>query len=228
MHTSTSLSIKVIKAPDPALRIQTRPVKKITPSLLSTFKEMVKLTKSFKDPEGVGLASTQIGLDEQYFVAKVDGSERTRKQAGDTTHLAGGVENQSGSHLRGVLNSEVGKPAASAKGFGEPKEKFITVINPKITWTSKKVKKYFEGCLSIPNYWGEVERFIGIKVTYQDETGKQVNANLKGVMAWIFQHEIDHLSGKLFVDRVLEQKGKFYKNAGKDKTGTDIFEEISI
>ena len=191
--------MQVFKAPNPALRIQTKPVKKVTPALLQTFKDMVRLTKTFKDPEGVGLAATQIGLDGQYFIAKVDGSARTRKEAGE------------------VDTSEVNKDG-----------KFITVINPKITWTSKRTKKYFEGCLSIPNYWGETERYTGIKVTYMDETGQVIHARLKGVMAWIFQHEVDHLNGRLFADRVLEQKGKFFKNIGKDKTGADIFEEITI
>lgn len=186
--------MQIVKAPDPRLRIQTKPVKKITPGLLQTTKDMIKLTKTFHDPEGVGMASTQIGMDGQFFVA---------------------------------LEQEE-KKAASAKGSDEPMEKFITVFNPKITWTGKRVKKYFEGCLSIPNYWGEVERYYAIKVTYQDETGKAIHANLKGVLAWIFQHEIDHLNGKLFPDRVLEQKGKFYKFTGKDKTGTDNFEEVTI
>lgn len=197
--------MQVLRAPDSKLRIQTRPVKKITPGLLQTFKDMVNLTKTFKDPEGVGLASTQVGLDGQFFVAKV--SVNTSAPT-----LTSGVKSQKTPDVK-----------------NRPEEdKFITVINPKIIWTSKKSKKYFEGCLSVPSYWGEVERHIGIKVTYQDETGKIINANLKGVIAWIFQHEIDHLNGKLFPDRVLEQKGKFYKVVGKDKTGAEIFEEVTI
>ena len=87
---------------------------------------------------------------------------------------------------------------------------------------------YIEGCLSIPDYYGEVKRHILIKVSFQDESGKKVTKSLKGISAWIFQHEMDHLDGKLFPDRVLQQKGKFYKCVGKDKTGTDIFEEISL
>ena len=50
MHTSTSLSIKVIHAPDARLRIKTKPVRKITPALLQTLKEMIKLTQTFNDP----------------------------------------------------------------------------------------------------------------------------------------------------------------------------------
>jgi peptide deformylase len=169
----------VVKAPDNRLRIQTKPVKKITPGLAQTFKEMVKLTKTFKDPEGVGLASTQVGLEEQFFVVKED-------------------------------------------------KKFITVINPKILFKSKATKTYIEGCLSIPNVWGETKRHTSIKVSYQDDSGKEVTRSLKGILAWFFQHEIDHLNGILFIDHVMEQKGKIYKVIGKDRDGSDIFEEIVI
>lgn len=171
--------MQVVLAPDQRLRIKTKPVKKINQALKNTLKEMVKLTKTYNDPEGVGLASTQVGLQESFFVAKNG-------------------------------------------------RKFISVVNPKITSTSKRTKKYFEGCLSIPNMWGEVKRATGIKVSYQDIEGKTVIIPLKGVLAWIFQHEIDHLNGILFSDRVLQQQGKFYKFTGKDKTGTDTFQEVTI
>lgn len=174
-----SLMFQVVIAPDPKLRVQTKPVKKITPSLLQTLKEMIKLTKTFKDPEGVGLASTQVGLDGSFFVAKDE-------------------------------------------------KKFISVINPKIIKTGKATKTYFEGCLSIPNMWGKVTRYVTVKVSYQDETGKVITQSLRGLLAHIFQHEIDHINGKLFSDRVLEQGGKFYKFTGKDQTGADTFEEIAL
>lgn len=174
--------MEVLRAPNPALRAITKSVFKVTPKLLLTFKEMVDLTKTFKDPEGVGLASTQVGLDGKFFVAKKADSP----------------------------------------------DQFNVVINPEITWTSKRKKIFFEGCLSIPNYWGEVERFLMIKVKYMDSTGQMVNSTLRGLDAHIFQHEIDHLNGVLFIDKVMQQKGKFFKVVGKDKTNTDIFEEIKI
>lgn len=171
--------MEVVKAPDARLRIKTKPIKKINQSLKNTLKEMIKLTKTFKDPEGVGLASTQVALDGSFFVAKNG-------------------------------------------------EKFISVINPKIISQGQRCKKYFEGCLSVPNMWGEVKRYTNIKVSYQDSSGKTITQPLTGVLAWIFQHEIDHLNGVLFSDRVLQQKGKFYRFTGKDKTGTDTFEEVTI
>ena len=178
--------MEVVKAPNSKLRIKTKPVKKISPALLKTLKEMIKLTKTFKDPEGVGLAATQVGLTERFFVAKT-------------------------------------LPAGSQGG-----KEFIIVINPKILSLSKKTKTYFEGCLSTPDIWGEVKRHLSIKVSYLDESGKPITTLLKGVLAWIFQHEVDHLDGILFQDRVLQQKGKFYRFTGKDKTGKDIFEEINL
>ncbi len=171
--------MQVVKAPDPKLRVKTKEVKKVTPAVLETLKKMVKLTKTFKDPEGVGLATTQVGLTDRYFVAK----------------------------------------------FGED---FIFVINPKILTFSKKTKLYFEGCLSTPDIWGEVKRHLSIKVSYLNEQGQPITKSLSGVLAWIFQHEVDHLDGILFQDRVLEQKGRFYKFTGKDKTDHDMFEEIAL
>lgn len=180
--------MEVVIAPDQRLRIQTKRVKKINPALLQTLKEMIKLTKTFKEPEGVGLASTQVGLDEAFFVARLDESAKRAKNG----------------------------------------QKFISVVNPKVLFSGKRTKKYFEGCLSTPNIWGEVKRHTMIKVSYQGTDGKTKTTTLKGIPAWIFQHEIDHLNGILFQDRVLEQKGKFYKFTGKDKTGTDMFEEMTI
>lgn len=171
--------MEVVKAPDQRLRIQTKPVKKINGSLIQTLNEMIKLTKTFKDPEGVGLASTQVGLEESFFVAK-NGKD------------------------------------------------FISVVNPKILSKGKRIKKFFEGCLSVPNMWGEVKRPTTIRISYQDSKGKTVTTSLKGILAWIFQHEVDHLNGILFSDRVLKQKGRFYKFTGKDKTGTDMFEEVVV
>lgn len=179
MHTLTSLSIKVIQAPNAALRVQTKPVKKINNGLAQTIKDMVKLTNTYTDPEGVGLASTQIGKNEQFFIFKEGGQ-------------------------------------------------FITAINPAITWFSKRAKTYLEGCLSIPDRYGEVKRSSIVKARYQDEAGKVHSRKLIGVSAWIFQHEMDHLSGTLFVDHVIQNKGKLYKVIGKDKTGTDIFEEMTL
>ncbi|MFH0937425.1 MAG: peptide deformylase [Candidatus Daviesbacteria bacterium] len=171
--------MEVVRAPDAKLRIKTKPVKKITPELLKIASEMIEITKSFKDPEGVGLSANQIGRDERFFIAKT------------------------------------GKV-------------FRVFFNPKIISKSKTNKVFFEGCLSIPNFYGETKRPSIIIVSYQDEKGKEIKKQLRGTLAWIFQHEMDHLNGSLFVDTVLQQKGRIFKSIGRDKTGSEVFEEVTI
>ena len=64
--------MQVVKAPDPRLRAETKKINVIKPDFKKTVDQMIKLTKTFVDPEGVGLASTQVGLDGKFFVAKMD------------------------------------------------------------------------------------------------------------------------------------------------------------
>ncbi|MCB0033579.1 MAG: peptide deformylase [Anaerolineales bacterium] len=80
--------------------------------------------------------------------------------------------------------------------------KLYTIINPEITWASRKMVKGVEGCLSIPGYVGEVSRHQAIHVIGLDRSGKKLNLRLKGWDARIFQHEIDHLDGVLYTDRL--------------------------
>lgn len=107
-------------------------------------------------------------------------------------------------------------------------EEFVPFFNPEIHTFSPKTKVYFEGCLSVPDYYGETKRPISVKVSYLAHTGEKITKTLRGIASWIFQHEVDHMNGVLFMDRVLEQKGKVFKFTGKDKTGADVFEEIKI
>lgn len=86
---------------------------------------------------------------------------------------------------------------------GEP---FELYINPKIVWRSELLRKGKEGCLSIPDFSGNVLRNYIIKLTYQDKTGRHVEELVEGFTAVIFQHETDHLNGILFTDRMREQE----------------------
>ncbi len=76
------------------------------------------------------------------------------------------------------------------------------IINPKVVWTSRKTTEGIEGCLSIPGYLGEVERYFAIRVTALDRHGRKKRYRLKGWDARIFQHEIDHLNGVLYTDKL--------------------------
>ncbi|HLL60442.1 MAG TPA: peptide deformylase [Candidatus Nitrosocosmicus sp.] len=76
---------------------------------------------------------------------------------------------------------------------------------------SKKKDVRLEGCLSIPRIWGEVHRFPKIQIEYQDEKGNKKTEWFSGFKSVIVQHELDHLNGVLFTQRVLEQKGQLYE-----------------
>jgi len=93
-------------------------------------------------------------------------------------------------------------------------------INPEITWKSKDTSKYEEGCLSIPEYYEEVERPAQVKVKYLDLEGKEHELEASGLLATCLQHEIDHTNGVLFIDHISKLKRdrvikKFAKAAKK-------------
>ena len=83
-------------------------------------------------------------------------------------------------------------------------------VNPEIIKTSRDKEEGQEGCLSIPGYLGEVERHTEIIVRGQDATGKLQRVKAYDYLARIFQHEIDHLDGIMFIDRVADP-GKIHK-----------------
>ena len=110
-------------------------------------------------------------------------------------------------------------------------EKISVFINPKIISKSrvkktktKKGKRKLEGCLSIPDVWGPVTRSTKISLRYLDEKGNPHQDEFSGFMATIIQHEMDHLNGVLFTQRVLVQGGKLYREIAEEKR----FEEIEI
>jgi peptide deformylase len=84
----------------------------------------------------------------------------------------------------------------------ENTRQLFVVVNPEIIWASRGVVDGIEGCLSIPGYLGEVERHQQIRVRAQDRHGKKIRLQLGGWTARIFQHEIDHLNGVLYIDRL--------------------------
>lgn len=104
------------------------------------------------------------------------------------------------------------------------------VINPEIISIQeakdKKTKsknEILEGCLSLPHYYGPLKRESAVTIKYLNEKGDEITEEFKDFDAQIMLHEIDHLNGFLFVDRLLEQKKKLYK-LGHD----DEWEEVNI
>ena len=88
---------------------------------------------------------------------------------------------------------------------GEDKKPLV-FINPEIVASSDARSVYEEGCLSIPDYYAEVERPAGITVRHLDRDGKEQVTEADGLLATCLQHEIDHLNGVLFIDHISKLK----------------------
>ncbi len=84
----------------------------------------------------------------------------------------------------------------------EGTRELFVIANPEIFWKSKETTKGIEGCLSIPGYVGEVERADSIRVRGLDRHGRKVRLRVDDWTARIFQHEIDHLNGVLYIDKL--------------------------
>lgn len=97
--------------------------------------------------------------------------------------------------------------------YQEPDKPLKTVFNPEIVKSSKKTATIEEGCLSIPGIYGEVERPEKTILTGQDKNGRKIKIEAFGLLARIFQHEVDHLNGILFIDKAFNLRK--YENVQK-------------
>ena len=103
----------------------------------------------------------------------------------------------------------------------EPKQPKV-YINPELLWASEERSTYEEGCLSIPEYYEEVERPAQVRVRYTDLEGNRQEVEANGLLATCLQHEIDHLNGVLFIDHLSKLKRdrvirKFTKAAKREE-----------
>lgn len=92
----------------------------------------------------------------------------------------------------------------SKQEYGEEAGVLYAVINPEIVRASREMVDGVEACLSIPGYYGTVNRHVAVTVRGQDRAGKSIRIKARDWLARVFQHEIDHLDGVLFIDRVSE------------------------
>jgi peptide deformylase len=120
-----------------------------------------------------------------------------------------------------VVTIDLSKPEAKEGEEPEPRKPQV-FINPEVTWSSEDFSVYEEGCLSIPEYYEEVERPAEVKVRYTDIDGKTQEIAADGLLATCLQHEIDHLDGVLFIDHLSRLKRervtkKFAKAAKRER-----------
>ena len=174
---------RIIQSGEKKLREISKPVQSVDRKIQKLVQDLRDTLAVQKDPEGVGLAAPQIGVNLRVFAVNFKDLNRI------------------------VINPEI----------LEIKQK---LQKSKI---QKKKNEILEGCLSLPHYYGPLKRESYIKVKYLDEKSEEIIEEFKDFNAQIILHEIDHLNGFLFIDRLLEQKKKLYK---LDKN--DEWEEVEI
>lgn len=141
----------------------------------------------------------------------------------------------------GLAANQVGLPYRLFLTRFNPKTKEIRVfINPEIVDHSQEFQpdnrknSPLEGCLSIPKLYGAVKRYSWVKLKYRQFDpvtgllGHWVTDLFEGFSAVVIQHEMDHLSGHVFTEKLLEQKGKIYRLTGKNKKGKEEWEEVEL
>ncbi|PKR89416.1 peptide deformylase [Pleomorphomonas diazotrophica] len=149
-------------------------------------------------------------------IARVD--DGTRKLAEDmleTMYAAPGIG------LAAVQVGEMTRLITIDVSHDEAAKEPRVFVNPEILWKSEDLSVYEEGCLSIPDYYEEVERPARIRVRYTNLAGEPEELEADGLLATCLQHEIDHLDGVLFIDHISKLKRdrvtKKFVKAAKEK-----------
>jgi peptide deformylase len=164
--------LKIRSVGEPVLRGRARALRQEEILLPSTQELIASMRETMHDAPGVGLAAPQIGLPLQ--LAVIEDREEYMKDIS-----------------RETLAERERKPVA-----------FEVIINPVLTLESESEVEFFEGCLSLPGLLALVPRARKVKVECLDAKGKPKVIRASGWHARILQHEIDHLSGALYVDRM--------------------------
>ena len=159
------------------LKQVSRPVDTVDADVCALMDDMLE---TMYDAPGIGLAAVQIGDLRRVVVMDL----------GDGPAPEG---------------TETVEAEAEAEGEGEgavrhPNPRFF--VNPEILWSSDELYTYEEGCLSIPEYFDQVERPARVRVAYLNREGSRVEEEIEGLYAVCFQHELDHLNGVLFIDHL--------------------------
>lgn len=162
----------ILVIPDPRLKQVAAPVHKIGTGTRKLVKDMFE---TMYDAPGIGLAAPQIGVMERIVV--IDCARRAAEEEAE----------------------EIEGQESEAEPVPEQPDP-IAMINPEILWFSEQMRVHEEGCLSIPDYYEDVERPDTIRIRYMDIDGKTIEREAEGLLSTCMQHEVDHLDGKLFID----------------------------
>lgn len=166
------MRLRIVQAGDPVLRKQSRPLTKEEIGSQSVQDLIELMRETMREAPGVGLAAPQIGEPIQLAVIE------------DSADYLG--------HLSADQLAERQRSAIP----------FHVIINPKLSLLGDPSAEFFEGCLSLAGLQAIVNRALNVRVECLNERGEELTIDAHGWYARILQHEIDHLNGTLYIDRM--------------------------
>jgi peptide deformylase len=166
------MKLEIVQAGNPVLRKQARQLTKDEITSPSIQQLIELMRETMHEAPGVGLAAPQIGLSLQLAV----------------------IEDQP-EYLAHHSADELAELQRSAVPFH-------VIINPRLSFVGNSTVEFFEGCLSVEGYQAVVTRALDVRVECLNERGEEITINAHGWYARILQHEIDHLNGTLYIDRM--------------------------
>lgn len=121
-------------------------------------------------------------------------------------------QHEVGVALAAIQINSLKKVVIIRNNFDNKEDKTFTVfINPKIVKYEGEIVEDFEGCLSITDIYGKVPRYTKVRVKATNLEGKEIRLKAEGFLARVFQHEIDHTNGIVFIDHIKDMENAFYK-----------------
>jgi peptide deformylase len=170
----------IIEVPDKRLKTVSQPVTEVTDDTRALMNDMLE---TMYDANGIGLAAIQIGVASRVIV--MDISQRAQADS--------------------PPEEKAEEDAAEDIDLtGETGPRFF--VNPEIVWVSEETNNYQEGCLSVPGFYDDVERPSQCRVAFLDYDGAAQELECDGLLATCIQHEMDHLEGIVFLDRLSRLK----------------------
>lgn len=191
--------LKIFTFPDSVLAQKASPIQRVEKSYFKLADDMLE---TMYHAPGIGLAANQVGVLDRIIVV-------------DTEYSADELEE----------GQEIPKDAEVISNQIVTGKKPLVLINPEIIYREGSTA-ITEACLSVPEYAAEVQRSEKIKVKYQDLDGLEKTLSADGLLAICLQHELDHLDGRLFIDRLSELKKEMAKKKLlRDRAEREKFEE---
>jgi peptide deformylase len=197
----TNVTLKIVQVGDPVLRQRARA---LPPAEIQTpaIQNLIELMReTMRGAPGVGLAAPQIGAPLQLAV----------------------IEDRP-DFLAGIPSNTLAERERSPVPFH-------VIINPELSVVGDCTAEFFEGCLSMPAFTALVPRALDVHVRCLNELGEEVEINARGWYARILQHEIDHLQGSIYIDRMHSRSlmtGENYARYWKDKSVKQVLDDLGL